>query len=325
MGDVILTTPLFSYIKQHDPEAEIVFCTNTLYADLFKDDPRLSSVIPFNRRNADNILPELSSQNRDRIIDLQNSRRSKSYPKRYFPKIDTSVFNKLHGKRFLLLLLRMNFYGSRSSVAERYIEASGITLKTPEDIPPAKLFFNDDTVYETHLSADSGDIAKPTIALFPFSAWKNKQWSFSSYAAVGKHFSKKGWNVVLFGGPEDTAQATALKNEIGGAAISLDGSLNLYEIGCFLKKCTLALGGDTGLSHLARAAGVKTGIIYGATTYHFGFFPHGEPPYKIFQSKRFCRPCHAHGGNLCWRMSRPCLKSIASGEVIEGLQKLAAN
>ena len=146
---------------------------------------------------------------------------------------------------------------------------------------------------------------------------------YSKKELVGKHFIKKGWNVVLFGGPEDTAQATALKNEIGDSTISFAGSLNLYEIGCFLKKCTLALGGDTGLSHLARAAGVKTGIIYGATTCHFGFFPHGEPPYKIFQSNRFCRPCHAHGGNFCWRMSRPCLSSIAVDEVIGGMEKLA--
>ena len=181
------------------------------------------------------------------------------------------------------------------------------------------LYCNDDKVQEHEIFQDKNS---EVIALFPFSAWKNKEWPAASFAEVGRHFSENNWRVAIFGGPEDVAKAEKLKNEIGGNCYSFAGSLNLYAIGCFLSQCTLALGGDTGLSHLARACGAKTGIIYGATSRHFGFFPYGDPSYKIFESEQFCRPCHLHGGNICWRMSRPCLGAIKENEVVMGLEKL---
>jgi heptosyltransferase-2 len=78
------------------------------------------------------------------------------------------------------------------------------------------------------------------------------------------------------------------------------------------------------LSHLARACGVKTGIIFGPTTRHFGFYPYGEPPFAIFETDLKCRPCHAHGGNLCLRGGKQCMRRIQPDEVIKGLMELSA-
>ena len=317
MGDVILTAPLLTYLKNKDPEVEITLITGSKYADLFRDDPRLVSVVPYFRDDEQKIFSNLALEKWDLVIDLQNNLRSNRIRKKYFPSIAYGVFNKLHLKRLLLLLLHLNFYGTHSSVAERYILASGISSISKKDIPPVKLYCNDDKAHEHEIFQDNN---AEVIALFPFSSWKNKQWPAASYVEVGRHFSKHNWRVALFGGPEDVAAAEKLKNEIGGSCYSFAGSLSLYEIGCLLKQCTLALGGDTGLSHLARACGVKTGVIYGATSHHFGFFPYGDPPYKIFESEQFCRPCHPHGGNICLRVSRPCLGMTKENEVIAGLE-----
>jgi len=319
MGDVILTTPLFTYLKQQFPETEITLLTNTLYADLFQDDPRLTAIIPFSRDREQEILSECTSRSWDRIIDLQNNRRSRGIRKKYFPAAAGERFNKLHVKRWLLLLLRLNYFNSHSSVAQRYMRASGISPKTIKNIPPVKLHFNCDKAKEPILFHDKNS---PVMALFPFSAWRNKQWSMASYKAVGRHFIRKGWRIALFGGPEDAANAETLKHELGERCYSFAGLLNLYDVGCYLTQCALALGNDTGLSHLARACGVQTGIIYGATTSHFGFFPYGDPLFQIFESKQFCRPCHAHGGNRCWRVSRPCLGTIKEDAVVKGLEEL---
>lgn len=322
MGDVILVTPLFSYLRRHFPDAEIFFLTASRYTELFNDEPRLTSVIPFSRSDEKSILSDLASQSWDFVIDLQNNRRSSRIRKKYFSKVKIGIFDKLHVKRFLLLCLRLNLYGTHSSVAERYIQASGVASNQKIDIPPVQLFFNNKEKCKKLLISKSGNKGEPVIALMPFSAWKNKQWPLSSYSAFGRHFIEKKWNVVILGGPDDVSCAEKLKNEIGKGCISLAGKINLYDTGGILNHCRLALGNDTGLSHLARACGVRTGIIYGATTYHFGFFPFGSPPFKIFQSPQFCRPCHPHGGNVCWRFSRSCLKKIEVNHVIDGLEEL---
>ena len=103
----------------------------------------------------------------------------------------------------------------------------------------------------------------------------------------------------------------------------LAGELSLYECGCFLTHCSLALGNDTGLSHLARACGVKTGVLFGPTTRHFGFYPYGDPAFRIFEEPLVCRPCHAHGGNICLRMSRRCMRGISYKRVIRELDELS--
>lgn len=326
MGDVILVTPALSYLKSNYPDSEIVLITGSQYAELFTDDPRLTSIVPYSRSNGKEVFSGLASKKWDIVVDLQNNRRSKRLKKEYFQRARCGLFNKLHLKRFLLLFLRIDLYKKGSSVAERYMRATGFTSETEIDIPPVKLYFDKRETGKDIISSEPGyGDTKPVIALFPFSAWKNKKWVSSSYAEVGRHFLQKDWNVVIMGGPEDAGNAEKLKSDIGGNCISLVGKMSLYETGCFLKQCGLALGNDTGLSHLARACGVKTGIIYGATTHHFGFFPYGDPPFKVFQKREFCRPCHPYGGNWCWRLSRPCLRKIKESEVVEGLEKMIAH
>ena len=325
MGDVILAAPLFTWLKNHDPATRISFVTNALYRDFFRDDPRLASVVPYSRETEQQIFSDLSSKKWDMIVDLQNNRRSRRIRNRYFRGIKQGLFNKLHARRFMLLFTGINLYGGRTHVVERYIRAASGREELSDGIPPVKLYFDDEKEGSALLAKAFGNNDGPVMALIPFCSWKNKQWAPASYAAVGTCFSEMGWNIALFGGPDDMDEAQILKKHIGPKCYSFAGELDLYQVGSVMKKCTLALGNDTGLSHLARSCGVKTGIIFGATTRHFGFFPYGEPAYRIFQSRVFCRPCHPHGGNFCRRLSRPCLGNIGTWEVIAELKELLQN
>jgi len=245
MGDVILLTPLLSYLKEKNPAAEITVITGSPYAVLFGDDPRLTSVVPYVRSDEEKIFTKLALEKWDHVIDLQNNRRSRKLRKKYFPQVNFGVFDKLHVQRFLLLLVRLDFYKKSSNVAQRYILAADNTQESIQKIPPVKLYGDSGRV-KKHQVFQGGK--SEIIALFPFSAWKNKQWPVASYAAIGRHFAQKNWGVTIFGGAEDAAKAEKLKGEIGENCYSFAGTLNLYEIGCYLTQCTLALGGDTGLS-----------------------------------------------------------------------------
>jgi len=323
MGDVILVTPVFSYLKQYFPDSEIVFITQSRYKDLFRGDPRLSAVKEYNyKEDSSLVFEQLSSQKPDMLIDLQNNRRSKKIRERYFPDVNTGIFKKLYIQRFLLLFLRINLYKKPCSVVERYIQSIPGIQESVKTIPSLQLYCNDNTIWRKHILTREDTHPELTIALFPFSAWKNKQWPLDYYIAIARYFVQKGWRILLFGGSEDAAAAALLKNEIGDICITFTGDISLYDAGCILRNCQLALGNDTGLSHLARACSVKTGIIYGATSCHFGFYPYNNPSYIIFESNIVCRPCHPHGGNHCLRFSRSCLNNIKPEEVINGLEEL---
>lgn len=321
MGDVILTTPVFNYLKDIDGNNEITLLTDINYVELFADDPRLKSVLGFKKKAPITSL-SIFDQEWDQIIDLQNSKRSRGIISLIKKSKKIGSFQKLHFQRTLLLLTRANLYPTRSDVITRYLQAADVQ-KIPADLNKApKLHFTPSSSAQYEKIIQSDAIIRPTIALFPFSAWKNKEWSIRSFVIVGKFFITKGWNVVMMGSQSEQEQADQLRSLIGSKSISLAGALSLYQCGCVLSKCNLALGNDSGLSHLARACGVKTGILYGPTTHHFGFFPSGTPSFKIFEKEMFCRPCHPHGGNICLRFKRNCMREIKPEIVIKELLDL---
>lgn len=316
MGDVILTAPLFSVLKNHFIGCSITFLTDTKYVELFSEDKHLSSVRGISKDEEISTFA-VSQQNWDLVIDLQNNRRSCRVVNGLRFKKRTCRFDKLHLKRTMLLFTRINLYKADEHVITRYIRSVKELSAKPFSSP--RLFFNKKIPQRIEQMLQYGKIRRPLIAFFPFSAWKNKEWIENYYISVGRYFMMKGWITVIMGGPSDRERAENIRKLIGKRCFSLAGKISLYECGQVLSNCALALGNDTGLSHLARSCGVKTGIIYGPTTYHLGFYPVKDPPFVVFEKKLFCRPCHAHGGNKCLSLTKQCMRKIKPDEVIRGL------
>ncbi len=312
MGDVILTSPVLTYLKTAHPESSITFITDCAYVSLFSLDPRVNRVIGLKKGD-----PCPLREPFDKVIDLQNSKRSSRLLSDWGLKAD-GVFRKYHLARTLLLLFRINTYPEGLNVPQRYLLAAG---SDGREIPQLKMYLQDFPPQKV-LNWLKEEDYRPVLALFPFSAWKNKQWPGEYFAQTGRYFVSKGWKILVMGGKEDVEDSRKICSEIGGQSLSVAGELSLAQCGSLLTRCSLALGNDSGLSHLARACGVRTGIIYGPTTRHFGFFPFGEPPYRVFERKMLCRPCHPHGGHFCPLGHWNCMKKLIPQEVIAGLEDL---
>jgi ADP-heptose:LPS heptosyltransferase len=322
MGDVILITPLLSFLKTQHSSHSITLVTGIDYASLFTDDPRLAAVIGIGA--GEKRLPKYILDNKwDFAVDLQNNRRSHTLLRSIDADVGRGYFDKLYWQRLALLFFRCDTYDSRLHVARRYIHAAACN-SVPDKMPPLRVFFSDNSrrMVRTKYLLPAGNTECSFLALFPFSAWKNKEWPAESYIEVGRYFLTKGWIPVIMGGQGDVTRAQKLESGIGGRCISLAGRISIYECGALLTGFSLALGNDTGLSHLARACGVRTGIFFGPTTRHFGYFPYGDPAYKIFEVPLSCRPCHAHGGNQCLRLTHGCMRLIGPELVIKELEEL---
>lgn len=321
LGDVILTTAVMNYLKMVDPNCEIALLTDKNYAELFLDDTRLKSVIGLKKHESYRDI-SLFNEQWDHIIDLQNGKRSHSILEHFKDVRKVTHLHKLHLPRTLLLLARKNLYPTASDIITRYLSAAEIHAPVPDFNKAPSLTFKaaNPSYYTQMLQTDI--IKRPLVALFPFSAWKNKEWPIKNFAAIGKYFQILGWNILILGSTSEHEQAEELRAMIGRHVSVLAGKISLYECGCVLKHCSLALGNDSGLTHLARACGVKTGVIYGPTTHHLGFYPSGTPEYRIFETPLFCRPCHPHGGNHCIQMRHTCMSRITPETVISGLTTL---
>ena len=112
---------------------------------------------------------------------------------------------------------------------------------------------------------------RPIIGLGPTANWPPKIWPANRFAALfGKLAdSLPGAIPVVFAGPGDQErQMTAPLFAALPDAIDLAGRLTLPEVAACLARCALFVGNDSGLMHLAAAAGAPTLGLFGPTPAH---------------------------------------------------------
>lgn len=107
------------------------------------------------------------------------------------------------------------------------------------------------------------------IVLGPTANWPPKAWPAASFAALFQSLTAGplagALPVVLGGpGPEERALAAPLLALLPGA-VDLCGRLSLPEAAACLARAEIFIGNDSGLMHLAAAAGVPTVGVFGPT------------------------------------------------------------
>ena len=87
-----------------------------------------------------------------------------------------------------------------------------------------------------------------------------KRWPPQHYAQLARQL---GIDIVLVGGPEDSTVLAAVAERLAGPLLSLAGELSFAEIALLARRAHVAVGNDSGLTHLAAAAGARTVAIFG--------------------------------------------------------------
>jgi ADP-heptose:LPS heptosyltransferase len=109
----------------------------------------------------------------------------------------------------------------------------------------------------------------PVIALAPTANWTGKVWPAERFVALFHALAQSalpGARAAVFAGPgeHERALAAPVLAALPGA-IDLCGALTLAEAAACLARCALFVGNDSGLMHLAAAAGTPTLGLFGPT------------------------------------------------------------
>ncbi len=107
----------------------------------------------------------------------------------------------------------------------------------------------------------------PFIALHPGSGGERKNWPVAQWAALGETLFRlaPAARVLLVGGEADRAQLAHLSQAWRDRAIGLAVDLPLPELAAILQRASLFLGHDSGISHIAAAAGAPSLLLFGPT------------------------------------------------------------
>lgn len=112
-----------------------------------------------------------------------------------------------------------------------------------------------------------GESTRPIIALHPGSGSPRKNWPLESWTALGRWLAAHEiqLRLLLIGGEADHVQLGTLPAAWRETDVLLARHLALPQLAAVLERCRLFVGHDSGISHLAAAAGVPCVLLFGPT------------------------------------------------------------
>ena len=159
---------------------------------------------------------------------------------------------------------------------------------------------------------------KPVLAIAPGSGAREKNWPIKSFEAIARWWREKiGGQVIIILGP--------VEEERGGydclccETLVIRG-MTLARLSAILARCSLYLGNDSGISHLAAAVGLPTAAVFGPS-HVVQWTPRGKDV-LLLRHNVPCSPCTFWTMKACTH--RECLTGLTPPEVIRQLEQWPA-
>lgn len=311
LGDVILTTPLLSALaRQHGP---VDLVTTPAAASLVERHPAVREVIRYDKRGGDRGVAGFG-----RLVGLLRRRR---YRRAYLP-------HRSWRSGALALLAgipeRIGFGDGSSLLYTKSVERPKagheverlLTLAEPPvaEAPVSIALDAEDRIEADQWLAGNG-ITGPFIAVAPGSIWGTKRWPY--YGELAGRVSDP---LVVVGGKEDRALGDAIAARSGGRAVNAAGQLSLRGSAALIARAKLLVTNDSAPLHMATAAGTPIVAVFGPTLPSFGFGPRGPTDRIVEHDHLPCRPCSAHGPEVCPLGHHRCMKELGVELVLQSME-----
>jgi heptosyltransferase III len=245
IGDAVLSTGLLSHVIDRFPGASLTIAAGPVAAPLFEAVPGL-----------------------DRLIVLRKRRWSLHW---------LPLYGRAVARRWDLVVdLRGSALAWLLWAGERRVMAKG-DAREHRVRQLARLFGLDPppnpAIWTAPRHEHAADALVPhgstVLAIGPAANWRGKQWRAERFAALARRLTAPdapfaAARVAVMAAAHEREQAAPLLAALPhGRTLDLVGRTDLLTAAAVLRRCALFIGNDTGLMHLAAAAGTPTLGLFG--------------------------------------------------------------
>jgi heptosyltransferase-2 len=334
VGDVVMSRPALRALKASDPRGRLAVLARPWVAELYRladevddvlvDDPALAHAGAAGRSR---LAADVRAAGFDRAVILPTSFSTALVLAR--AGVPERIGYRGEGRGPLLTrALRLDLEAGEHQVWKhlRLAAAAGAALPAAPDVswdaPPAVRDAARARLGEAGLS--SGPFVAAHVASFAHAA---KRWDLARFAAVFDALSARGLATVLLGSAGEkavNAEAAALARK--ARVVDLSGRTTLPEALGVLASARLFVGNDSGLAHLASAAGTPAVVVFGptdpdATRPWDGPRADGRPVRLALARRRTpCAPC---GWAVC-PIDHACMASVTPADVLAAAETVLA-
>ena len=246
VGDAVLSTGLLAHLIDSHPGAKITVACGPAAADLFAAVPGLERIIVLEKMVMSLHWARLwalcAGRLWDLVVDLRNAPLS-----------------------YILPAKRQRHLRRSRNTEHRLIGLARI-LGLESQPPAPRLWTTPDHDARARAMIPDGP---PVLAAGPTANWRAKTWRAESFAELCLRVTAPdgllpGGRIALFGRDDERPQVVSLIEALpADRCIDLIGRTGLLDIYACLNRCQAYVGNDSGLMHIAAAAGVPTLGLFG--------------------------------------------------------------
>ncbi len=330
-GDLVFASPLAGALRRRYPRAHIAWAAEERTADVIRHNPHLDEVIVWERaawkrllrtgrwgalvHEAVDFFEALRARRFDVAIDVQGLLRSGMLTFLSGAPVRIGLGSR-EGSRWLMTGVVERGGDDRAIASEYRYLAEVLGLPTgpfPMEIPCGAR-----ETARAELLLERAGVRGGFVAACPFTTRFYKHWFEDRWSSLIQCIRERlGLGVVLLGGPADRVAADRILGGLpsrspspnGMPVVDLVGRTTLGEASAVVFRCSVLVGVDTGLSHMAHAFGRPAVVIFGSNT------PYLDPPgprTTILHSGRSCSPCR---GKLVCDGRIDCMDDISVSRV----------
>lgn len=245
VGDAVLSTGLIAHLAARHGDARFTIVAGPAAASLFRTVPGLEQLIAMEKRRYGThwltLWRRCVTTRWDLIVDLRRS---------------ALAYCLLGRQRYIIPPPDASLHRVRHV-------ASTLGLR---DEPPAPVLW---TGPEEAAARDRVPDGGPVLAVAPAANWRGKQWRTDRFAELAARLTGDDGilpdaRVAVIAAESERPQATPVLEALPpGRRIDLVGAGDLPCVGACLRRCTFFIGNDSGLMHMAAAAGLPTLGLFG--------------------------------------------------------------
>lgn len=325
LGDVLLTTPLFSVLKKFLPSAEIDAYIYRAGSALLENHPAISKIHAYDRawkkerfprrllREA-KLLKQIRDCSYDLVINLTEGDRGALAARFSGAKIRVGI-----DKRKIYTHVAKNCPSLRHTVERQLDVLRRIGIFPSQEERELFLAIPDSARESVRRRLPWSRF----ILIHPTSRWRFKCISVQMMRLVAQRLIEQGEKLVFTSG-NDSAECSMIKDIVQGlpseSFCSLAGAITIQELGALIESCAVLLCVDSLPFHMASALKAPVVALFGPTS-EVTWGPWRNPQARVLTEKISCRPCYLDGcggGKVS-----DCLQSISLERILLELEVAA--
>jgi lipopolysaccharide heptosyltransferase II len=327
IGDTVLTTPSLFALRRFLPQAQIDILLEDWVAPVLDSSDLVDRIITIPRESKTaraRIARELRATRYDVVYNLHGGTTATLLTRA------TGAPHRVGFEQYQYARLHNHLAPSSLKIWQRPVLHSveqqlaliGWTGVPVTDRPPTRLSVSDGALASVSEKLSAAgftlDEGEPFALIHPTAAFDTKQWATENFARVTEELVARGLKPIAIVAQHETGVADSLAKQSAAPLLGLS-DLTLPEVTSLASRARLFVGNDSGIAHIAAAAGSPCIVIFGSSN-----IPHWRPwttrPAEAVREEMHCQPCH---GYFCAEFEKPeCILRVPLERVVAAIDRV---